>query len=108
MVKGTTPHNERNNMTNPAKADDIVGYIYQSEVLCRDCIYPTAVALFWKAGGRVESLHTETVLDNAALYSHIDRLDETSFDSDEFPKVVFRDSTQIERCDRCDTRLVYE
>lgn len=83
----------------------VVGYTYQAELLCPDCMYPDSVTLFWRAGGRVESLSTEVNLEFVAKARGIDREDETSFDSDDFPKVVFDAQVSDERCTRCGGRL---
>jgi len=72
------------------KAFDIVAYTYQAEMICpehivaalpKDVLSPTA-----------HDMRAEDVLDQVAAYLGIDREDEHSYDSDEFPKVVFLDS----------------
>ncbi len=66
----------------------IVAYTYQAEQLCPDCV----MARF-NADGRLGS-DVETVLDWHAKVLGIDRQDEYSFDSGDFPKVIF--ASQIE------------
>jgi hypothetical protein len=79
--------------------DSIVAYTYNAEQLCVDCMHPVSVQIFRDAGGKVESMSVETNLDAAALYTKVNRQDEHTFDSDDFPKVVL--SIQIDGCERC-------
>ena len=74
-----------------SRPDDIVAYTYCADIYCPTCIVPE---LRKRIGyGPFDfSLDTETVLDQVALANGLDRYDETTFDSDEFPKVVFRDA----------------
>lgn len=74
------------------KAWDIVGYTYQSEVWCPDCI-----ADIWAR--HMPDLTTESILDVVAEKLGIDRMDEHSFDSGDFPKVIF--SSQVEGYEYC-------
>ena len=83
-------------MTN---ADNIVAYTYQAETLCPTC---TNKALsgehYQEPTGRV---NMENVLDfTAPFFGITNRHDERTFDSGDFPKVVF--SHQVERPERCD------
>ena len=84
----------------------IVGYTYRADIYCPGCIiaavaraYPGSVA------PAAHDMDPEDALDQIAVYldTGIDRDDEHTFDSMEFPKVVF--SVQIdadENCARCD------
>lgn len=92
-------------MATHRSASRIAGYIYNGDLLCLDCIYSDSVSLFWRAGGRVESLSAETNLNATAKYLGIDREDETSFDSNDFPKVIFAASVTDDECTRCGDRL---
>lgn len=88
-----------------AHSTDIVAYIYQADIYCPDC---TAKA--WHPVSSIAGTYSgpscEMVLDRVAKFAGIDRMDEFSFDSDEFPKVVFRDQTEDgERCGRCGRNL---
>jgi len=58
-----------------AHATDIVGYTYRADVYCPRCIVGKLIANF----------------SDIAEYRGINRMDESTFDSGEFPKVVFRD-----------------
>lgn len=73
-------------------ATDIVGYIYKADIYCPGCI-------LGELGAGVYGGTTEQSLSRLADERGIDRFDEYSFDSDEFPKVVFR--SQIEDEERC-------
>ena len=70
------------------RSTDIVAYTYQAELLCPDCVL-VAVDTY-----HLPNEDAEGALDRAARLRGIDREDESSFDSDEFPKVVFADSIE--------------
>ena len=58
------------------------------------------------ASPAARDMPTEDVLDQCAGASAIDRDDEHSFDSDEFPKVVFlHQLDNATTCDRCRSEL---
>jgi hypothetical protein len=75
------------------------GYTYQAEVLCPPCMM--------RALGFPGYSNAEETLDRLAERQGIDRDDERSFDSGEFPKVILSsgvhgDCTPEEGCDdRC-------
>lgn len=72
---------------------DIVAYTYAADIHCPECISE----MF--GGSILDS--TDSVLDRAARAAGIDRDDDRSFDSDDFPKIVFCD--QIEQTEYCGT-----
>ncbi len=80
----------------------VVGYAYRAEILCPYC---TASAL-----GIPDSLIAEygagTVIDVLATARGIDAEDERSFDSNDFPKVVFESDVDGEFCGVCLQTLV--
>lgn len=86
------------------KAYDIAGYTFAADIYCAGCIIgalPTGPGQAfdgWALAPRV-SMTTEANLNEIATAFGIDRMDEHSFDSDAFPKVVFAD--QVEHDDRC-------
>jgi hypothetical protein len=83
---------------------DIVGYTFKAANYCPDCII-AQVRRVWAGFTEAElDWPTETALDHAATALKIDRTDEHSFDSDTFPKVVFRD--MLSECDVCDGAAV--
>lgn len=83
-------------MTNP-----IIGYTYKAELLCPSCLIETLIQSK-ELSPFARDMAPEEALDILAI-PNIDRADEYSFDSDEFPKVVL--SHQVETptvtCDRC-------
>ena len=91
------------------KAWEVVGYTYAAEILCPAC---TLAALPTGKGERfdgwrdaTEDLSPEDNLADLAAAFGIDREDERSYDSDEFPKVIFSSSNDDEACDACGTEL---
>lgn len=88
-------------------AYDVVGYTYRADEYCPTCIVDAA-QLYASVGG-LDPRDTEHRLDYCANSLDIDRQDESTFDSDDFPKVIFRDQTihhddgevWADRCGRC-------
>ena len=86
-----------------AHSTDIVAYDYQSDrytpkailVILNDHGLASAYARF------VGPEDTEETLDEIASANAIDRYAENTYDTDEFPKVVFRD--QLQELDSYDT-----
>lgn len=87
-------------------ATDIVGYTYNADEYCEHC---TAV-LFEREDDEAPSIFqgAEAILDYEALRRGIDRHDEATFDSGEFPKVIFasQGESDDERCGSCHDPLV--
>ena len=85
---------------------DIVGYTYRADNYCPTCI-------LLELGGiavppESEQPNTERVLDCVATVIGIDRYREATFDSGQFPKVVFLsdlDLAEYECCGRCGRSL---
>lgn len=75
-------------------ATDIVAYTYQAETLCPSC----TVASYTELPIQMVDVNVEQYLDDAARLFGIDRMDERSFDSSEFPKVVF--ASQVDGYER--------
>lgn len=81
-------------------ASDIVGYTYQADNHCPTCIK----RMF---GGGDLDIDADEVLDYEAERHGIDRHDESSFDSGEFPKVIFTDmAEEDEYCGTCHQSLI--
>lgn len=81
------------------KSWTIVAYTYQAANMCPACIHRIFM-------GDDEST-TEVVLDGSARYLGVNREDETSFDSGDFPKVVFADQVESnEACDACGELII--
>jgi len=83
----------------------VVGYTYQAENLCATCLIETMLAN-GEASPAARDMNTETALDQIAGANAIDRMDEYTFDSDDFPKVIFADSVEDdETCGVCGDAL---
>jgi hypothetical protein len=86
------------------KAWDIVGYTFKADTYCPNCIIdalPTGEGEAydgWKLAAGVH-MSTEANLSEIAAAFPIDRQDERTFDSADFPKVIF--SSQIEGAEYC-------
>lgn len=92
------------------KAYDIVGYAFQADTYCVDCTRDLAQAQTFAAGSATswgDCGSAEDILAEWAGLLGIDRHDETSYDSDEFPKVVFASMVEgNERCGGCYEKLL--
>jgi hypothetical protein len=82
----------------------VVGYTYRADLICPACVVDTYRARRRADGAQLDSIDAttrpaESFLDDYAAWRGIDRYCESSFDSDDFPKVVFRD--QVEDGDTC-------
>jgi hypothetical protein len=81
--------------------DAIVGYTYQADNHCPPCIW----SMFARQASQ-DDHDTEAVLDTVARARGIDRYDERSFDSGDFPKVIFSSQLEdIENCGSCHDKL---
>lgn len=69
----------------------VVAYIFQADLWCPVCVVG--------ATGGGSGVDAEGHLDRLASGRGVDRGDERTFDSDQFPKVVF--GCQLEDGDRC-------
>ncbi len=95
----------------------IVGYTYQSDNYCPVCVI-CALGLgevtetVEHVDGSVEVITSEQVLDLLAQLRRINRDDETSFDTSEFPKVITRLMVDADpcttTCGSCDEQLGYQ
>ena len=86
------------------KAWGIVGYTFQADNYCSGCIIdqlPTGPGQPYDGWALVPGVFmpVEDNLDEIAYAFGIDRYDETSFDSEDFPKVIF--SPQLEDTEHC-------
>ena len=87
----------------------VVGYTYRAANFCPSCI----VAQLTTNPGNVHHQETQTDpaqterhLDLLARLAGVDRMDERTFDSDDFPKVVFSSQVEdVEYCDNCGCEL---
>lgn len=76
----------------------IIGYTWRADVWCDECIATEF------AGEDTSGFFAEDLLDDAAMRLGIDRYDEHSYDSDEFPKVILG-PTDPEQCTQCGEEL---
>lgn len=87
---------------------DVVAYTFQAALVCPDCVVPLLFELFEQPFPHAPHVTTEAKLGVLAKQVGIDYRDEHSYDSDEFPKVVFRDQladADLEGCDVCGADL---
>lgn len=95
------------------KAWAVIGYTFQSDMWCVDCIIgalPTGEGERfdgWALAPGVK-MTAEGNLDEIAAAFGIDRHDEWSYDSDEFPKVIYADGVAEHMiCGGCGNPLEY-
>lgn len=93
--------------------DTIVGYTLNGETLCTRCMRTTAATILAAPGkaafqGRPsDGDSTEQFLDRWAARDDVDRKDEQSFDSGDFPKVILAVQVEdTEACDNCGSDLI--
>lgn len=84
------------------RSDELAAYTYQGDIYCPFCLIEAMIAA-GIAASAARDMPTDDVLDQCAGALGIDRDDETSFDTDEFPKPVFLDwlDTDDDTCARC-------
>lgn len=83
--------------------DDIVGYTYDAETLCPSCCVESVGIANPEFNGSAEEF-----LNAAAKILGINRMDENTFDSNTFPKIIMEVQVESpeERCDHCGESLV--
>jgi len=87
------------------RVDEIAAYLYRADLYCPACVIEAMIA-FRDASPAARDLPVEAVLDQCAQARALDRSDETSFDSSEFPKVVLlADVADGDRCGSCGDEL---
>lgn len=87
------------------RSDDRAAYTYRAELYCPACTIEAMIAAGIAApAGR--DMPIEDVLDQCAAAMALDRTDQTSFDSSEFPKPALLDSLDsTDRCGGCHAAL---
>jgi hypothetical protein len=86
-------------------ASEIAGYTYRADLLCPSCTIEAMIGA-GDAGPAARDMPTEDVLEQCAGALGIDRDDEHTFDSDEFPKVALLDHLAAnEACAACHEAL---
>lgn len=90
------------------KSYAIVAYQFQASLYCPGCIGDVLASDArydgWKLAAGVR-MDAESDLNEIAHAFGINRQDETSFDSSDFPKVVFADQVDGETCEACGGEL---
>ncbi len=87
------------------RCDEIAAYSYRAEILCPACTIEALIAA-GDAAPAARDMPAEAVLDQCAGALAVDRDDETTFDSDELPKVVRLDQVVAdEQCGACRQNL---
>ncbi len=105
------------------RADSVVGYLFKAETFCPEHLTLKVDSTFRQSGvidsnGRLfdgsDSLNldgtkvgfsdfdAEDLLDIYADVLKIDRMEESSFDSDDFPKIIFHSDEWDGDCHMCD------
>lgn len=81
----------------------ITGYIFRADTYCPSCIgQPVADSLGYVPEGEgLNRWQVEEMLDTLAETLGVDRQNESSFDSDDFPKVVLSVDDDGITCGRC-------
>ena len=87
------------------RSDDLAAYTYRADLYCPDCVIE-AMITHRDASPAARDMTVEAMLDQCADAMAIDRSDDTSFDSSEFPKPVFLDALDPDdRCAACQSSL---
>jgi hypothetical protein len=87
------------------RLDEIAAYLYRADLYCPACVVEAMMARR-DASPAARDLPVEAVLDQCAQALALDRSDEISFDSSEFPKVVLRiELGDGDRCGACGDEL---
>jgi hypothetical protein len=81
------------------KASEIVAYSYNTMTFCPEHLIERMIEKRIAAPA-ARDMNVEEVLDQIAEAEGIDRQDERSFDSNDFPKIIF--SSDLEDDERCD------
>ncbi len=82
-----------------AHEDRIVAYSFNADIYCRECI--ADMFLLQTTGIPADAADAEDVLDQCAANRGINRADESTFDSGDFPKIISRSQVADEVCPRC-------
>lgn len=82
----------------------VTGYVYCADIYCPECVIGKVRARVGY-GPFDYSADAETVLDQIAAANGINREDERTFDSGDFPKVILSLDDDGERCGECGENL---
>jgi hypothetical protein len=83
--------------------DEITGYVFKAETFCPKCLR-RKMYMDGFIDKTLKSQQTEDMLDLLADDMKINREDEWTFDSDRFPKVIFKSDAELVQdfCLSCD------
>lgn len=87
------------------KSFDIVGYTYKADVYCPEDVVKEVCKNQGIEGHGLSHI-PEEALDLMARFRGIDRYEEKTFDSDDFPKVIFADQDEGDICCICHEPLI--
>ena len=105
------------------KSYHICAYVFNADIMCCDCVASWAEKELKNLGDTIEEINevaslgpgydsgvfgwrSESLLYELADIWKVNYLDPYSYDSDEFPKVVFADQIESrERCGNCGERI---
>ncbi|MFN3256879.1 MAG: hypothetical protein ACE37B_14425 [Ilumatobacter sp.] len=83
------------------RSDEITAYTYQADIYCPACLIETLIA-DGIAAPAARDMPTDDVLEQCADALAINRDDDTTYDTSEFPKPVFLDwLTPGDTCTSC-------
>ena len=87
------------------KAWEIVAYTFRADLYCPECVADHVAALpvlSTHGGARRQAYETtENYLDRLGGVLAVDRADERSYDTEDFPKVVFASDLDHDLCGEC-------
>ena len=83
---------------------DIAGYTYRADIYCPACLVEAMIHERSMAPA-ARGMGIEEALDQCAQAVALDRYDERSFDSGDFPKVVFVSMLEGDVCGSCGGEL---
>lgn len=84
---------------------NVVGYAYQADTYCPHCIVTVMPRRGLWSPPEAGNEGLDEMLSRASGSLGIDHFNESSYDSGEFPKVIFRDQAADDRCCECGDRL---
>lgn len=95
------------------KSYTIVSYAYKADIWCGDCVVEEVCKdrnienpEQWDAEQSLDII-AENISWSEIMSQNFDRYDEYSFDSDEFPKVIFADQIEEdEYCCKCHEKVI--
>ncbi|MBP00281.1 MAG: hypothetical protein CMG34_03560 [Candidatus Marinimicrobia bacterium] len=80
---------------------DITAYTFNADIWCVGCVEE-----HFERNHGIAPATAEDMLDDYAEANGIDRMDEASFDSGDFPKVIFEiDLDEVEICGWCHNEI---